>query len=183
VPVPLVLLLFGLARPTASTFAAGLGLALLGETLRVWSAMHIGPQSRTRGMGVGQLAVGGPYRSCRNPLYVANLMLYTAVALLSGRPLAVAFPCTMAVVYALVVRFEETCLSTVHARAYEDYRRVVPRWVGLRPRLSASAPKVDLRGAWRAERGTLLVVVLVVSAFVARATVAVGSSARLPGLP
>jgi protein-S-isoprenylcysteine O-methyltransferase Ste14 len=170
IPVPVVLLLLAFARPTPPAFVAGLVLTLAGETLRIRAAMHIGPRSRTRDASVGELASGGPYRFCRNPLYVANLALYAAVALFSGRVFGLAFPVFMALVYSAVVRWEETRLLTGHGADYAAFCRVIPRWIGLRPGLPPRAARTDFPGALRAERGTLVVALAVVGAFALRAS-------------
>ncbi len=138
----------------------GSGLALAAELLRLAAVRHIGPASRTRGPEVGALASGGPYRFSRNPLYVANLGLWTAVALGGMHWLGAALILLLVLHYALVVRWEESRLQQTHPDAYLRYLQQVPRWLGTgagQPRLAA---RVSWRVALRSERSSLAVLVL-----------------------
>ena len=63
-------------------------LVLLGiivaESIRVWAVGYAGSATRTRGETVSDFVHAGPYRFVRNPLYVANILLYTLCGLLFG---------------------------------------------------------------------------------------------------
>ena len=147
--MPLLVALLLVARPTALGGWAGLAVVALGEGIRITAVRYIGPVSRTRGSEVGALALGGPYRRSRNPLYVANLVLYLGVALASAHWLGLVVLGAMCLHYHWVVSWEERRLLASHGDDYRAYLRRVPRWLGWRATGPAMPP--------RSERSTLLV--------------------------
>ena len=60
------------ARPAWKPLLAGFGLSLLGLGLRAWAAGHLRKEKI--------LAVSGPYRRTRNPLYLGSLLIGVAMA-------------------------------------------------------------------------------------------------------
>jgi protein-S-isoprenylcysteine O-methyltransferase Ste14 len=100
-------------------------LVLAGMLVRVWAQQHL--QHRLRASM--DLTVTGPYQYVRNPLYLGNTLLCVgasvAAKLLWLAPLILLW---CAVVYSLVVRFEEGHLMTKYGAAYLQYMRDVPRW-------------------------------------------------------
>src|SRR4051812_23747039 len=79
-PIPLFLLLAVLppnsvvSWPAFSALCVGIAVA---EALRLYAVGFAGSATRTRGDGVPELVHAGPYRHVRNPLYVANIAMYT----------------------------------------------------------------------------------------------------------
>ncbi len=140
-------------------------LAVPAEFLRLWAARCIGPASRTRGDTPGPLALAGPYRLSRNPLYVANMALYASFALASGWWPAAVFPVLAVPYYQLIVRWEEHRLVAIHGGDYEGLRDRVPRWLGSpRPHPTEAPPNASWSAALRAERGTLAAMLAVFGA-------------------
>jgi protein-S-isoprenylcysteine O-methyltransferase Ste14 len=168
-PAPLILGIVALAAPSAPSVLAGMALATPFELLRCWAARSIGPASRTRGSTPGPLARAGPYRYSRNPLYVANIALYGCFALAAGWWPALVLPLGAVPYYQLIVRWEEARLEQTHGAAYRELRAQVPRWLG-RPGGSPPDPRphATWSAALRAERGTLVVLLLVFGALGAR---------------
>ena len=119
VPLPGLAWLLAVAHPTVASLAAGGGLAVLGEALRLWAVRHVGPASRTRGDTVGPLARGGPYRWSRNPLYVGNLLLWGGLVLAAASPAGIVVPVLLAVHYRLIVGWEEERLQAIHGASYD----------------------------------------------------------------
>lgn len=118
------------------------------------------------------MALTGPYRLSRNPLYVANIGLFTCFALASGRGLAVALPALLVLHYLLIISWEEARLLEVHGDAYRELMVRVPRWLGrARGAAPPSAPLASWGSALRAERGTLVALLLVFGALAARVVV------------
>jgi protein-S-isoprenylcysteine O-methyltransferase Ste14 len=119
------------ARPTVRSLAAGLLLALLGESLRLWASGHIEKTQR--------LATGGPYAHTRNPLYVGSALMAVGVAVatrswwaagaLSGYFLAF---------YPSVIVEESRFLARRFGAAYDDWARVVPAFF---PRPTPAGPR------------------------------------------
>lgn len=162
-PVPLLVLLVATAKPALIPFLWGLALIALGESFRTWAVAHAGGSTRTRSVGAPELVTSGPFARTRNPLYIANAIIYTGIACLAGgRPIwilvAVGFSMLQ---YTLIVSLEEETLENLFGFEYQFYRRHVPRWV---PRLLPwdwSIPhQPDWKDAWRNERQTRLNIVV-----------------------
>ncbi|OGW60004.1 MAG: hypothetical protein A2V83_07820 [Nitrospirae bacterium RBG_16_64_22] len=127
VTIPAVVLLFALARPSMGSILGGAILVLFGETLRVWSSGHIEKNKA--------LAVGGPYRFTRNPLYLGNSLLGLGFAVMSGRYALIAlFPVLFYLVYAPVIRDEEEVLRKRFGSLFDDMCRRVPKFFPRWPR-------------------------------------------------
>jgi protein-S-isoprenylcysteine O-methyltransferase Ste14 len=156
-PIPLLVLLVVSARPTLPAFTWGLALILWGETLRMWAVAHAGGATRTRDVGAPQLVTSGPFARTRNPLYIANTIIYVGIACLAGGHLiwilfALGFS---ALQYSLIVSLEEETLAKLYGFEYEFYRRFVPRWmIRFVPWEWAVPCQPDWKDAWRNERHT-----------------------------
>jgi protein-S-isoprenylcysteine O-methyltransferase Ste14 len=104
-----------LAHPTWTSIAAGLGLAVVGEALRVWAAGHL-----EKGREVTK---SGPYRFTGHPLYLGSTLIGIgfAVATYSG---VVGVIAVLYLVLALgaAIRSEEAGLRAKFGTEYADYR-------------------------------------------------------------
>lgn len=100
------------------TFAVGL-------VLRVWSQMHLHYRLKIR----KTLTTTGPYAYVRNPIYLANTIMLGGACMLAELfwfvPVQVLY-CAM--IYSLVVRYEEAHLAAKYGPPYLEYRAAVPRW-------------------------------------------------------
>lgn len=76
------------------------------------------------------LAIDGPYRFSRNPLYVAAIGVYLGVTLwVNGlAPLLLMLPMTWLLHWGIVLR-EERYLQSKFGDAYQSYRSTVRRWL------------------------------------------------------
>ena len=177
-PVPVALailtLRIGEAPPSAALAAAGVGLTLAGEALRLWGVHHIGVISRTRSDRLGPLVAAGPFAYVRNPLYVGNLALWVGFAL-TARLLWVA-PIVLVLLgaaYHAIVRWEEELLEARLGDHYRGYAARVPRWLPSKDRrerkdredaapFASSAASAQSTFSWRetlfSERGTLIAI-------------------------
>ena len=112
-------------------------LFLLGLFLRVWSQMHLHYRLKIKMI----LITTGPYRYCRNPIYIGNTLLllgFVAMAeLLWFIPVMLIY---CMIVYSLVVRYEEAYLIKRYGKPYEDYLNKVHRWMpaGMNPSIDAN---------------------------------------------
>lgn len=114
-----------LARPRPLSLAVGLPLAALGLALRASAAGHIRKND--------VLAVSGPYRFTRNPLYLGSTLLGLGLVVAADRwILAVLAALTLVLVYLPVIRTEEQFLAGRFGAEFEAYAARVPR---LLPRL------------------------------------------------
>lgn len=108
--------------------------------------------------GERALATEGPYAWVRNPVYLANITLLAAIALLCQVPwMAPLIAIWAALIYDRAVRFEETRLLKRYGDEYAAYFARVPRWMPKRPAGGAAAePSVPWARAILAEWQVLL---------------------------
>jgi len=149
------------AEPLSVITGLGLSLIPLGLLVRLWGIIHMGPQARARTPVVEKLIYTGPYELSRNPLYIANIAIYSGIGMATLGLAGFLFSFLASVVYYnLIVRYEEAFLEQRLGEIYRSYRNRVPRWLGEAAPVHAAAPKgrLDQRfsAALRAERSTLL---------------------------
>ena len=105
---------FAGARPSWSSLAAGVPIALVGEGLRLWAAGHL-----VKGR---EVTMSGPYRLMRHPLYVGpaiigvGFVVAAASSLVAGVVLAY-----LTVMMAAAIRLEEATLRADFGDAYARY--------------------------------------------------------------
>ncbi|MFM8268642.1 MAG: methyltransferase family protein, partial [Pseudomonadota bacterium] len=160
-PVPLFLLLVILPpnfKPNLFQASVAVLGIFLSEALRIWSVGYAGSATRTRGDSVPQLVHAGPYRYVRNPLYVANILMYTCAGLAFGfSSLSVLIFWVSAVEYIFIVAFEEETLLSTFGEDYEKYCEKVPRWVpSFSPAIESTGQTFSLERALRSEKSTFL---------------------------
>lgn len=173
-PVPFVVLIVLFAKPTAASFAAGLTIALLGETLRLWGVSIVGTETRvTGGVGASQLVTSGPYARVRNPLYAGNMLIYLGMGIASHAW----FPWLQAggmlwflVQYSVIVHREEEFLLERFGDRYVRYAGAVPRFFPALRRYheGEGQPAPDWRMALRSDRRTLQAIALLAAALAVR---------------
>jgi protein-S-isoprenylcysteine O-methyltransferase Ste14 len=167
-PIPLLVFLLLTAKPALAPFLWGLGLIFVGETFRMWAVAHAGGATRTRDVGAPELVTSGPFARTRNPLYIANTLIYIGIAGLAGGHLlwvlmALGFSVLQ---YTLIVSLEEETLVKLFGFEYEFYRRHVPRWLFRPLAWSWSIPRSpDWKDAWRNEKHTRLNILFSVVVF------------------
>ena len=74
----------------------------------------------------------GPFAWVRNPIYVANMLVFAGFMVLAG--LAWALPILLGAMwlqYHFTVGFEERFLKQRFGETYTEYCRETPRWLGL----------------------------------------------------
>ncbi|HOF82301.1 MAG TPA: isoprenylcysteine carboxylmethyltransferase family protein [Candidatus Aminicenantes bacterium] len=119
-----------LARPTAASIAAGAAIGLAGLAVRGWAAGHIRKDKA--------LAVTGPYRFTRNPLYVGSFILGLGLVCCAWTWWgAVIFGLYFLVFYVPVMAEERDRLRRLFPQAYAEYEKRVPLFF---PTLRGAAP-------------------------------------------
>jgi protein-S-isoprenylcysteine O-methyltransferase Ste14 len=162
VPLAIAVLAGGSDHGALWPVLAGIGLAMGGESLRLWSVRQIGSISRTRSLTrVGPFIRSGPFRVMRNPLYVGNWLLWTGFTVASRAFwLLPAVWAVLAVQDRVIVQWEESRLRECFGQRYEQYIRDVPRWLP-RPWAPRGTEPVSLH-PWpsviRGERSTLMAI-------------------------
>lgn len=99
-----------------------------GALLRLWATLWIAGRKKNT------VVDGGPYRACRNPLYLGTFAMGVGLALFLK---SLVFAAGLMIVVALYVRFvvpaEERYMPIKCAEDYRNYCARVPRWL---PKLS-----------------------------------------------
>lgn len=166
-PIPLAIFIIALSKPSWPLCGFGSLLILLGESLRFKAVRFAGGATRTTKVGAPALCTTGPYARMRNPLYVANMIVYTGIALVAGAEniwltLLVTWGFFL-VQYALIVSLEEATLTDLFGEVYLKYKKNVPALV---PRLTpwhrkdSYTPKSFLK-TLKTEKRTLQNIILV----------------------
>jgi hypothetical protein len=113
---PLVL---WLARPTATTLAAGTSIAIVGECLRVWASGHL---NKAR-----EVTMSGPYRWFAHPLYVGSAVMGVGLAVASNSAaVGGVIALYLAVTLTAAIKNEEAFLRRTFGDRYDRYRRGRP---------------------------------------------------------
>lgn len=148
----------------AGTELSGLQLALAlagiltAEGVRLWAVGYAGSATRTRGDTVPCLVHAGPFRYVRNPLYLANIAMYTLWGVVFGLGWwSLGVLLYFVIQYRFIVAFEEDTLSREFGAAYDFYRTRVPGWIpAFTPQVEGSGHSLDLAKALRSERATFV---------------------------
>jgi len=86
----------------------------------------------------------GFFSSCRNPLYVGNLIIYFGVVLMHGAPLVIVLGMAFFVfVYSAIVAAEEFFLRNKFGEEFAAYCKDVPRWGFKLDRLRAATQDME----------------------------------------
>lgn len=154
-PIPFLLLGLIFGQPTITSIAAGLLVALIGESIRFWGVGHATSETRVTGsVGASRLVTSGPFAYVRNPLYLGNILLYTGFGIMANLLWLIAITfCWFLFQYAMIVSREEEFLAGKFGKEYEAYRRAVHRFL---PRLTPYKREgsLDWKIAIRSERRT-----------------------------
>jgi protein-S-isoprenylcysteine O-methyltransferase Ste14 len=108
-----------LARPTWASVLLGILISFLGLVIRAWASGHLRKEKA--------LAVSGPYRYSRNPLYVGNFLL--GIGITAGARswwvlgLCVAY---YAIFYPMIIRRERERMKNLFPQQYSEYGKKVP---------------------------------------------------------
>ena len=144
----------------AAAAGALVGAAVI--RLHVAGRAERGTSSRGVTFEAGALVTSGMYARVRNPLYLANVLIWCGLAMLSGSLAVVCAAIGVTVLqYRFIILAEERFLRGRYGRRYVAYCRRVPRWLPRRGRAGrdAPAPFTWTRALFR-EADTLLLLVL-----------------------
>jgi hypothetical protein len=131
----LILLIIVLATPTWRSILIGLDICAAGLLIRAWASGHIKKEK--------ELAITGPYRYTRNPLYLGNFILGLSVAIgTDSWWCALIFAAYFLVFYPPVIKEERERMKRLFPAKYEEYKKHVPLFFPkLKPFFSASPIK------------------------------------------
>ena len=159
--VGVILCLF-LAQPTMPSIGIGFIVALLGLLIRTWASGCLKKEK--------QLAVSGPYRFTRNPLYLGNFILGASVAVASNSLwVALVFAVYFLIFYPIAISMEKEKMKRLFPEGYTRYSRLVPLFF---PRLwparmgdshNFSWKQYMLNKEYRALLGTMVFFILLIA--------------------
>jgi protein-S-isoprenylcysteine O-methyltransferase Ste14 len=112
---------------------------VLGFLLMIWCMVEFVTRGRGTPLPIDPpkaLVERGPYRLCRNPMYVGILAMLLGEALMFASTGLLLYALGTAISFDCFVRlYEEPTLRSRFGGSYQDYCRRVPRWlVGMRAR-------------------------------------------------
>ena len=108
-----------LARPELASFLAGLGICFFGLLIRIWSAGHLRKEK--------ELAISGPYKYTRNPLYLANLVIGMSVVVASRSWWVLGFfVAYFLLFYPIAIKKEMERMKELFPAKYDEYKEKVP---------------------------------------------------------
>jgi len=130
-PIPFLLVMMIIARPTVVSLLGGFCFVAFGEFLRLWGVAIAGSETRTTGaVGGTYLITKGPFSYIRNPLYAGNILMYFGIGVMANAPV-LAFVALLYFIfqYSLIVSLEEEYLLKTFTNQYTQYCAAVPRFI------------------------------------------------------
>ena len=126
-----------LAGPTWRSILIGLAICVLGLLIRTWASGHIRKEKT--------LAVSGPYRYTRNPLYLGNFLLGLSIAVATHSWWCFGlFAAYFIIFYPPVIQEERERMKRLFPKEYEEYGKKVPLFFPMWRRVMRSgATKFD----------------------------------------
>lgn len=165
-PIPIIIILLFVSRPTAASATLGTLMIIFGEMIRVYSVAFIGSISRTRSSNTGNnLIKEGPFAYVRNPLYVGNFFIAAGVAVFGGQLwLVFVTIAAFAFQYYCIVKYEESLLLQKFGDDFQQYMDSVPAWIPRKlPNIDQVQWPTSFSPALRSERRTLTAIVAIVA--------------------
>ena len=133
-----VLLTVILARPTLWSTAVGFLVSVPGLLIRCWACGNINKEKK--------LAVTGPYRYTRNPLYLGNLILGIGIVIgAQSWYVLVIFIIYFLIFYPLIIQREKIRMREFFPEEYQEYKKKAPLFF---PTLKPSLPKRKNTFSW-----------------------------------
>lgn len=155
--LPVLFLTWNICRDLRLTLPIGGGLAILGIVLRVWSARYLEGGAHVKSLRRPRsLTRNGPYNCCRNPIYLATVLMAAGLVALAGLfyylPILVVY---LLIHYTIVIRCEEEVLLEKFGEEYRLYLQEVPRWIPRIRRDRSGQELTDWKIVWRREWKTV----------------------------
>ena len=127
-----------LAKPELWSILTGMGLTVIGLTIRTWACGHLIKEK--------ELTTSGPYRFTRNPLYFGNLMIGMGIVIGSQSwwVLASAFV-VFGIFYPVIIQSEKQKMEALFPSQYPEYSRQVPLFF---PSYFTTWPRQKARFHW-----------------------------------
>ena len=138
----LALAVIGFARPSIESLILGSIVLIIGEIGRMWASGYIEKNA--------ELATSGPYRFSRNPLYVANFIMFIGCCIMSaniwvGATVLIGY----LVIYIPVMRHEAGHMINLFGDQYHAWAEKVPMFF---PWPSGWTPPNPKKYSWKLMR-------------------------------
>ncbi len=108
-------------------FFIAVPLIILGGMLFSWGIITLGTKN-TSGIK-DQFITNGPYRYTRNPQYLGDCILFFGIIILSNSLIALITHALLILVFLITPWAEEHWLEKQYGEIYEEYKKVVPRFI------------------------------------------------------
>ena len=146
-----------LAKPTVSYLIAGVLIAVVGESIRLWASGYLEKDRK--------LATEGPYAWTRNPLYLGSLLVGLGFTLATGRPLfLILLAVLFAAIYLPVMKREAARLEVAFPGIYPGYASRVPLLIPRWPRDPGEGKEFSWNQVWKNREPRTVVGVIAVAA-------------------
>lgn len=148
---------------------------LFGSLLRIVCFTFAGNSGSLDSPHSTQLLTEGPYAISRNPVFLAEGAMALGITMMSRMPWLILITLVLGgMVTGLAIEWEEFTLRQRYGPAWEAYARAVPRWFSFSrlvhpDSFTKTKGRVRLMSAVRAESSTLLIGLLAILAFLAKA--------------
>lgn len=133
---------------------------LFGELGRIWSVAYIGKESRCRAVAAETLVTAGPYAHTRNPIYLANMIMYSGVTIMANIWLPwflLIVWCYFGFQYYCIIQIESATLTEMFTEEFAQYKASVPAFIpSLKPFSAQIKISPDYKTALVSEKSTLL---------------------------
>jgi len=108
----------------------------------------------------------GMFRFSRNPIYVGNGLIGLGLTMLTSFAAApIIFFFLFMIQYTLVIAYEESVLEGKFGGEYREYKKLVPKWVGIsKLKKQPYPPDLEIYGSFKilkSERHTLISIILI----------------------
>ena len=105
----------------------GISLLVLGIVLYIWCRIYI--SKKVEFGGRGHLITQGPYQYSRNPLYIADTIIFLGFAIISNSFLVYLIIFGLIATLLILPLIEEPWLLKQYGKQYEDYMSEVPKYI------------------------------------------------------
>lgn len=161
-PIPFLILIVMYNQLNIWSLLFGFFIVCIGEVIRLWSVGWLGEKARSTSMfAVAEFIVNGPYAYVRNPLYIANIIIYFGLGFMSFAVfpfLQIISVLFFSVQYYLIVKEEEKFLLENYNMIFEKYSKNVNRFFPKFPKFkveTASSKKFNFKEGLKSEKRTM----------------------------
>jgi len=169
-PVPVIITLIFLAKPTLSSIILGFIFSFAGESIRFISVAYTGLTTRSKNVQSKMLVTNGPYAYVRNPIYVGNFLISLGVVISANSFFPwyiVGYILLFALQYSFIIKFEEHFLRQTFGDEHKKYVEKVPSFfTNFRPYRKKSGVQPNFKKAFRSEKATFIVEILLFLIFI-----------------